>query len=111
MSKYHVYPVYGKDKPSCLCGVRQQIILGFPKEIENIKDFRKSVVYGYADTQTDCVLIIDWKRYKLKKIFQRREYPWQSFRIDEFYKNFRFTDPCEDWEIESKGYVVDAVAV
>ena len=108
-NKYSVYPVYGKDKPSCLIGVPQRIILGIAKDVDNIKLFRQAARFG--GVKWDNFIVIDWKHYKVKKYFNGYEYNWQTFKSGDFWKLFRFTTPCEDWEIESKGHVVDAVSV
>ena len=110
--KYVVYPVYGKDKPSCLCGVQQRTIIGIGKEYDDMKSVKEAIVSGKINKSiTDNILIIDWKHYRYKKMFRSYNTVWHQFKMDEFYREFRFTSPCDDLELESKGYLVDAVSV
>ena len=110
--KYVVYPVYGKDKPSCLCCVPQRTIIGIGKEYDDMKSVKEAIVSGKINKSiTDNILIIDWKHYRYKKMFRNYNTVWHQFKMDEFYREFRFTTPCDDWELDSKGYIVDAVSV
>jgi hypothetical protein len=104
-SEYFVYPVYGKDK------LRRQIIIGNSKVIDDIKLFRQCISMSCRTIKiiTPDFIIVDWKHYRIKEYFNRHEYPWKYFKSESFYRDYRFTSPCEDWEIKSKGYVVDAV--
>ncbi len=104
MATYYVYPIYGKDKPSCLHGVPQRMIIGIAKEITDVSNYRERAVFSGENT-----LIVDWKSRRYKVILHHRESRWDRFKMNDWYRDFRFTSPCEDWEIESKGYVVDAV--
>ena len=108
---YVVYPVYGKDKPSCLHGVHQKFIIGIGHEYNDMKSAKEAIYNGKIKNLTDNILIIDWKHYRFKKLFNTYTTVWHQFKVDDFYSNFRFTTPCEDWEIESKGYIVDAISI
>lgn len=108
--KYVVYPVYGKDKPSCLCGVPQRTIIGIGQEYDDMKAVKEAIISGKINKNiTDNILIIDWKHYRYKKLFRAYNTTWCSFKMHDFYRDFRFTSPCEDFELDSKGYLVDAV--
>ena len=110
--KYVVYPVYGKDKQSCLCGVPQRTIIGIGKEYDDMKSVKEAIISDKINKSiTDNILIIDWTHYRYKKMFRSYNTVWHQFKMDEFYREFRFTSPCDDLELESKGYLVDAVSV
>lgn len=96
-SKYCVYPVYGRD------GGR--IVLGCSKDIADIKQFRYGAKYRTVDCNSRNFIVIDWKRYKLKQYMNGIETTWGTFKADDFWKMFRFTTPCEDWEIRAYGHI------
>ena len=103
MATYSVYPIYGKDKGySYIVGMSQPYILGYPKEITNIRERRELECATRSNT-----LIIDWKSYRYKFIIHGHEHVWIRFKKDDWYRLFRFTTPCEDWELSSKGYIED----
>lgn len=104
MATYCVYPIYGKDKPSCLRGVPQRMIIGIAKEITDVSSYREHAVFSGEST-----LIVDWKSRRYKVISHHCERRWDRFKMSDWYRDFRFTSPCEDWELESKGYIVDTV--
>lgn len=100
MAEYEVYPLYGKDKPNCF---GMKLILGTPKMINNIKSFRL-----YFDGLRRSMLIVDWKTRKYKLYMNGIQYCWRRFTKDEWCNLFRFSSPCEDWELSSKGKIEDA---
>jgi hypothetical protein len=96
-SKYTVYPVYGKDEG--------RFVIGSSKDIPNIKQFRHNAKYGTVDCDSRNFIVIDWKRYKLKRYIDGIESVWRTFKSSEFWQHFRFTTPCEDWEIQAYGHI------
>ena len=98
-SKYAVYPVYGEDKG--------HLVLGSSKELDNKKCYLHGEVI--EETFTKCntynFIVIDWKRYKVKYHLNECESIWHTFKSNEFWSMFRFTTPCEDWEIQAYGRI------
>lgn len=100
MAEYSVYPLYGKDRPNCFgC----KYILGTPRIINDIKGFKLDL-YGLKRT----LLIVDWKSRRYKTYVNGYQSNWIRFKISEWWDHFRFSSPCEDWELESKGAISDA---
>jgi len=105
MATYNVYPLYGKDNSwQHVIGMSNQYILGISKTVDNIRDCRHSICESESNN-----VIINWKSYKYKIIIRGHESTWIKFKSGDFYKLFRFTSPCEDWEIRSKGYIENAI--
>lgn len=100
MSKYFVYPVYGKDRDG-------QTIIGCSKSLNSDKPFEKnSVILAARDkVNSDNFIVIDWKRNKVKSCCNGRITTWESFKSNEFWRRFRFSTPCEDWEIQAYGHI------
>lgn len=98
-SKYAVYPVYGKDKG--------RLVLGSSKELDNKKRYCHGEVIEEAASKcnTRNFIVIDWKRYRIKYHLNGFESKWSQFRSNEFWQLFRFTTPCEDWEIQAYGHI------
>ena len=98
-SKYTVYPVYGEDKG--------HLVLGSSKELDNKKCYLHGEVIEEAFTKCNACnfIVIDWKRYKVKYHLNGRESIWHTFKSNEFWSMFRFTTPCEDWEIQAYGCI------
>lgn len=105
-NKYIVYEVYGKDKPSYLNGVTPKIILGKTREYDSIKSVWNAISNDSLNLRTNNIMIIDWSHYRIKTIYNGIQSIWRKFRSHNFFNEFRFTTPCEDWEIDSKGYIV-----
>lgn len=95
--KYCVYPVYGNESG--------RLVIGCSDDIANIKQFRYNAKYGTVNVKSNNFIVIDWKRYKFKKYLNGIEYIWRSFKSDDFWRMFRFTTPCEDWEIDTYGHI------
>ena len=97
--KYTVYPVYGRDG--------SQTILGCSKDLVSDIPYRKGrlIEAAYTKCNTNDFVIIDWKRYKVKYHLNGRTSIWESFKSNEFWRRFRFTTPCEDWEIHAYGHI------
>ena len=105
MATYSIYSIYGRDKGySYIVGMSRPYILGMPKEITNIRERRELERATRSNT-----LIVDWKSRRYKMILNGREDVWRRFKNDDWYRNFRFTTPCEDWELSSKGYIKDVL--
>ena len=98
-SKYAVYPVYGEDKG--------HLVLGISKELDNKKCYLHGEVIEEAFTKCNTYnfIVIDWKRYKVKYHLNGCESIWHTFKSNEFWSMFRFTTPCEDWEIQAYGRI------
>lgn len=98
-SKYAAYTVYGEDK----C----RLVLGSSKELDNKKRYLHGDVIEEAFTKCNAYnfIVIDWKRYKVKYHLNGLESIWHTFKSNEFWKMFRFTTPCEDWEIQAYGRI------
>lgn len=98
-SKYAVYPVYGEDEG--------RLVLGSSKALVSDIPYHKGEVIktAYAKCNTNDFVIIDWKHYKVKHHLNGRTYIWESFKSSEFWRMFRFTTPCEDWEIQAYGHI------
>lgn len=107
--KYIVYPVYGKGKTSgCF---RQQTIIGTGKEYNDAKSFWQAIANNELKFKSDNLIIVDWAHYRFKTIYNGFESTWHKFKVDEFTQNYRWITPCEEWEVDSKGYIVGAIAV
>lgn len=104
MAVYNVYPIWGKDKPSYLRGVGQPYIIGISQCVSDIRGCR-----GFMRMSRSNALIVDWKSYRYKKFIHGYESNWIRFRMSDWYRTFRFTSPCEDWELSSKGRLQDAI--
>lgn len=105
-NKYIVYEVYGKDKPNYYNGVTPKIILGKTREYDSIKSVWNAISNDSLNLRTDNIMIIDWNHYRIKTIYNGIQSIWKKFKSRNFFNEFRFTTPCEDWEIDSKGYIV-----
>jgi len=107
--KYIVYPVYGKDKFNWY--FRQQTIVGVGKEYNDAKSLWQAIANNELKFKSDNLLIVDWAHYRFKTIYNGFESTWHKFKASEFTQNYRWITPCEEWEVDSKGYIVGAIAV
>lgn len=98
-SKYAVYPVYGKDEG--------RLVVGSSKALDSEKHYRHGEVIEEAFTKCNAYnfIVIDWKRYQVKYHLNGFESKWRTFKSNEFWSMFRFTTPCEDWEIQAYGHI------
>lgn len=99
-SKYYaVYPVYGKDNNG-------HFILGVSKALSDKRYYHGEVVNeAFTKVNSHNFIIIDWKHYQVKYCVNGYESRWQRFKVNEFWSLFRFSTPCEDWEIEAYGHI------
>lgn len=107
--KYIVYPVYGKDKISAC--FHQQTIIGIGKEYSDAKSLWLAITNNMLKFKSDNILIVDWTHYRFKTIYNGFESIWNKFKVNEFTKKYRWITPCEEWEVDSKGYIFGAIAV
>lgn len=97
-SKYAVYPVYGKDKG--------HLVLGVSKDLSNKHYHHGEVIEeAFIKCSIHNFIVIDWKRYKIKYHLNGFKSKWCTFKSNEFWRHFRFTTPCEDWEIQAYGHI------
>ena len=103
MASYSVYPIWGKDKPRYGLNLNQPFIIGVSKETSDIKNCRQ-----FMRESRSSALIVDWKSRRYKMFIHGYEYIWNRFCMNDWNSKFRFTTPCEDWEITSSGSISDA---
>ena len=106
MAKYMSYPIYGKEKPSCFVNQASKYIIGNPKEITDMRNYRDDMRFSGRN-----LVIVDWKSKRWKKFLRGYEMPWYRFKNDDWWRCFRFTSPCEDWELESSGEISDIIHI
>jgi hypothetical protein len=95
---YAVYPVYGEDKG--------RFILGVSKALSNKRYYHGEVINeAFTKVNSHNFIIIDWKHYQIKYHVNGYESKWKQFKSSEFWNHFRFSTPCEDWEIEAYGHI------
>lgn len=109
-NKYIVYEVYGIDAPSkYLHGVTQKVILGKTREYNSIKSVQDAISGDSLNLRTNTIMIIDWNHYRIKTIHNGISTIWKAFKARNFFNEFRFMSPCDEWEFNSKGYIEDAI--
>ena len=101
MSEYFVYPLYGVGCLSNFMGCRY--IIGMPRTINKIRHFRDDLRFINLS-----MLIVDWKSRRYKTYVEGYQSKWIRFKISEWRDRFRFSSPCDDWELKSKGAISDA---